>query len=168
MMLAIQEANPQSFAKNNLKSGVVLRIPADQASKYSAREALAEVQHQWQVWKQGTSADSGAVNVDAGDVVDSEVMETPQPEQGQSKSTDSSLSILGEGDAADGKTGDDANATLKELRRQVSLLKENTESKGQENIELKGRIETLESMIKKQEDIISLQNEQLALSLIHI
>ncbi len=165
MMLAIQEANPQSFAKNNinnLKSGVVLRIPADQASKYSAREALAEVQRQWQVWKQGTSADSGAVNVDAGDVVDSEVMETPQPEQGQSKSTDSSLSILGEGDAADGKTGDDANATLKELRRQVSLLKENTESKGQENIELKGRIETLESMIKKQEDIISLQNEQLA------
>ncbi|MFK7794382.1 MAG: FimV/HubP family polar landmark protein [Gammaproteobacteria bacterium] len=165
MMLAIQEANPQSFTKNNinnLKTGVVLRIPADQASKYSAREALAEVQRQWQVWKQGTSANSSAVNVDAGEMVGSEVMETPQPKQEESKSTDSSLSILGEGDVSEGKTGDDANATLKELRKQVSLLKENTESKGQENTELKGRIDTLESMIKKQEDIISLQNEQLA------
>lgn len=165
MMLAIQQANPQSFANNNinnLKSGVVLRIPADQASNYSAREALAEVQRQWQVWKQGAPADSSVVNVDAGDTASAEVMETPQPAEAQAKSTDSSLSILGEGDASDGKTGDDANAKLKELRRQVSLLKESTESKGQENAELKGRIDSLESMIKKQEDIISLQNEQLA------
>jgi pilus assembly protein FimV len=167
MMLAIQEANPQSFAKNNinnLKSGVVLRIPADEAPKYSAREALAEVQRQWQVWKQGTQqADSNAVNVDAGGMVGGEVIETPkQAKQEQSKSTESSLSILGDGEVADGKTGDDANATLKELRRQVSLLKESAESKGQENAELKGRIESLESMIKKQENIISLQNEQLA------
>ncbi len=166
MMLAIQEANPQSFAKNNinnLKSGIVLRIPAEEAPKYSAREALAEVQRQWQVWKQGTQTDSGAaVNVDAGDVVDGEVMATPEPGQEQPKSTDSSLSILGDGDVAGGKAGDDANATLTELRNQVSLLKENAASKGQENTELKGRIESLESMIKKQENIISLQNEQLA------
>ncbi len=165
MMLAIQEANPQSFSKdniNNLKSGVVLRIPADEAPKYSAREALAEVRRQWQVWKQGTQADSTPVNVDASDMADGEVMETPQPTQEKAKPTDSSLSILGDGEVAAGKTGDDANATLKELRKQVNLLKENTQSKGQENAELKGRIESLESMIKKQEDIISLQNEQLA------
>ncbi len=72
------------------------------------------------------------------------------------------MSILGEGDVVDGATGDDANATLNELRNQVGLLKENSQSKGQENSELKGRIDSLESMIKKQEDIISLQNEQLA------
>ena len=164
MMLAIQEANPQSFTRsniNNLKSGVVLRIPADDLSKYSAREALAEVRRQWQVWKQASQADS-AVNVDAGEMADAEVMETPAPSEEQTKDASSSLSILGEGEATDGKTGDDANATLKELRKQVNLLKENTQSKGQENAELKGRIESLESMIKKQEDIISLQNEQLA------
>ncbi|MFK8028055.1 MAG: FimV/HubP family polar landmark protein [Gammaproteobacteria bacterium] len=165
MMLAIQQANPQSFANNNinnLKSGVVLRIPADQASNYSAREALAEVQRQWQVWKQGAPADSSVVNVDTGETTSAEVMETSEPVKDQPATTDSSLSILGEGDASDGKAGDDANAKLTELRRQVSLLKENTESKGQENAELKGRIDSLESMIKKQEDIISLQNEQLA------
>lgn len=164
MMLAIQEANPQGFTRNNinnLKSGVVLRIPAEDLSKYSARDALAEVRRQWQVWKQVAQEDN-AVNVDAGEMADAEVMETPVPSEQQTKDSSSSLSILGEGEATDGKTGDDANATLKELRKQVNLLKENTESKGQENAELKGRIESLESMIKKQEDIISLQNEQLA------
>ncbi|MDW3095159.1 MAG: FimV/HubP family polar landmark protein [Gammaproteobacteria bacterium] len=164
MMLAIQEANPQGFTRNNinnLKSGVVLRIPAEDLSKYSARDALAEVRRQWQVWKQVTQTDS-AVNVDAGEMVEAEAMETPESSEQQTKDSSSSLSILGDGDATDGKTGDDANATLKELRRQVNLLKESTQSKGQENAELKGRIESLESMIKKQEDIISLQNEQLA------
>ena len=169
MMLAIQSANPQSFTNdniNNLKSGVVLRIPAQDLSKYSAREALAEVQRQWQVWKQGTSVvdTDSAVNVDAGGMTDSAAMEKPSATEQQSKPKDagSKLSILGEGDVVDGKSGDDATATLNELRKQVSLLKENSESKGLENSELKGRIESLESMIKKQEDIISLQNEQLA------
>ncbi len=165
MMLAIQKANPQSFTKNNinnLKSGVVLRIPTDDASKYSARETLAEVRRQSQVWKQGTQADSNPTNVDASDMVDGEVTEMLQPKQELSKLTDSSLSILGDDGVADGKTGDDVNATLKALRQQVNLFKENLQSKSQENAELEGRIESLELMIKKQENIISLQNELLA------
>ncbi len=165
MMLAIHAANPQGFVKNNinnLKSGVVLRIPADVEPRYSVREALAEVRRQRQVWKQSTPFDSSEVNVDAVDIADDETMGTPELlKQEQSKTIDSSLSILG-GDVVDGKTGGDANAKLKKLHKQVNLLTENSKSKGQENAELKGRIESLESMLKKQEDIISLQNEQLA------
>ena len=163
MMLAIQSANPQSFSGNNinnLKSGVVLRIPTDNLYQYSAKEALAEVQRQWQVWKQGAQP-SAAVNVDAGDI-DSKAMPAATASSEDAKDASSKLSILGEGEASDGKSGEDAQATLNDLRKQVSLLKENSESKGQENSELKDRIESLESMIKKQEDIISLQNEQLA------
>lgn len=167
MMLAIQSANPESFAGNNinnLKSGVILRIPSDNLANYTAKEALAEVQRQWQVWKQGaTPVPTSSVNVDASDVEASDaapVSDAEQPEADASAS--SKLSILGEGDALEGKSGDDAQAALNELRQQVNLLKENSESKGQENAELKDRIESLESMIKKQEDIISLQNEQLA------
>ena len=164
MMLAIQSANPEGFSANNinnLKSGVVLRIPTENLANYSAKEALAEVQRQWQVWKQGSQASSVAVNVDAGEMqTDDAVAVTDQKDPDSTKS--SKLSILGEGDSTDGKSGDDANATLNELRNQVSLLKESAQSKGQENSELKDRIQSLESMIKKQEDIISLQNEQLA------
>ena len=166
MMLAIQSANPGSFSSNNinnLKSGVVLRIPSDNLTSYSAKEALAEVQRQWQVWKQGDQPSDSTVNVDAGDMVASDTTPpTSEDVQEQAKDSSSKLSILGEGEVLDGKSGDDASATLSELRNQVSLLKESAESKGQENTELKDRIQSLESMIKKQEDIISLQNEQLA------
>lgn len=167
MMLAIQEANPQGFSSdniNNLKSGTVLRIPAEDLSKYSAREALAEVKRQWRAWKQGTQdGEDSAVNVDAGEMADGEMMKSPDAmEQHKPDASSSNLSILGEGDVLEGKSGDDAEATLKELRKQVSLLKESSQSKGQENAELKGRIESLESMLSKQENIIKLQNEQLA------
>ena len=117
------------------------------------------MQRQWQVWKQGTQP--SAVNVDASNLAASDA--APSTSDSKPEADESSkLSILGEGDVLDAKSGDDAAATLKELRNQVSLLKESTESKGQENSELKDRIQSLESMIKKQEDIISLQNEQLA------
>jgi len=164
MMLAIQSANPNSFSGsniNNLKSGVVLRIPSDNLYSYSAKEALAEVQRQWQVWKQGAPASSTAVNVDASEMPATTAAPATDAAE-QVKDASSKLSILGEGDVIDGKSGDDANATLNELRNQVSLLRESAESKGEENSELKDRIQSLESMIKKQEDIISLQNEQLA------
>ena len=168
MMLAIQAANPAGFGQgniNNLKSGIILRIPADAASRYSDRQALAEVQRQWQAWKQGSQPikeTDSVVNVDAGEVVENKELDTPTPKQDSAGADSSKLSILGEDELADGKSGDDAQATLKELRNQVNLLKENSESKLQENSELKDRIDSLESMIKKQEDIISLQNEQLA------
>ncbi len=166
MMLAIQSANPGSFTANNinnLKSGTVLRIPTENLSGLSAREALAEVRRQWQVWKQGAVPQATAVNVDAGDInVSDGAPQAVAPQPDTDTEASSKLSILGEGDAASGLSGDDANATLSQLRQQVSLLKETAESKDQENSELQDRIQSLESMIKKQEDIISLQNAQLA------
>lgn len=171
IMLAIQVADPQSSNQrniNNLKSGVVLRIPPQGASNYSTREALADVQRQWQAWKQGSliaeSTDSAvAVNVDSGEMVDSPANSLPTAEQQSESATSSSkLSILSDDEVADGASGGDAKATLENLRKQVNLLIKNSESKGKENFELKNRIQSLESMLKKQENIISLQNEQLA------
>ena len=78
------------------------------------------------------------------------------------KADASKLSILGDSEVSQAQSGADAQATLQDLRRQVNLLKESAESRGQENTELKDRIASLESMIKKQEDIITLQNQQLA------
>ncbi|MEM7303997.1 MAG: FimV/HubP family polar landmark protein, partial [Pseudomonadota bacterium] len=58
--------------------------------------------------------------------------------------------------------GEGAEQSLDSLQNQVNLLRENAESKGEENQELLTRIESLESMLEKQEEIIKLQNEQLA------
>ena len=175
MMLAIQAANPHAFMQgnmNNLKAGAVLRIPADGLERYSARQAVAEVQRQWQMWRQDRQAASVDVQdsaspagqpIDQTPVSDVQVSDAQAPAE---KADTSRLSILGdsEGDSEISQTqsGADAQATLQDLRKQVNLLRESAESKGQENAELKDRIGSLESMIKKQENIISLQSEQLA------
>ena len=139
MMLAIQEANPKGFGKdniNNLKSGVILRIPpAEAARKLSREQALAEVRRQWQVWQQGRqladSADS-AINVDSA-AVDSSTVEAepvspeeskPVPKDSAEKSDASKLSILGDDEVAEGMSGEDAQAAVQQLRKQIALLKE--------------------------------------------
>ena len=172
MMLAIQDANPHGFGKdniNNLKSGVILRIPpAEAARRLSRREALVEVQRQWQIWQQGrelADTDDSAINVDTSEPVVAEpATDAPQDAAPKAASeTDSSkLSILGDDEIVEGMSGEDAQANADQLRKQIALLKESAESKDAENAELSDRIQSLESMLKKQEDIISLQNEQLA------
>lgn len=173
MMLAIQEANPKGFGKdniNNLKAGVILRIPpAEAARRLSRQEAIAEVKRQWQVWQQGrqlADTDDSAINVDTSDTAvaaepatDKADVATPKADEDPSSSK---LSILGDDEVVEGMSGEDAEANAEQLRKQIALLKESTESKAQQNAELSDRIQALESMLKKQEDIISLQNEQLA------
>lgn len=173
MMLAIQEANPNGFGKdniNNLKAGVILRIPAAEAARrLSRQEAIAEVKRQWQVWQQGrqlADTDDSAISVDTGDAIveaepatDKTDVATPKADE---DSSSSKLSILGDDEVVEGMSGEDAAANAEQLRKQIALLKESTESKAQQNAELSDRIQALESMLKKQEDIISLQNEQLA------
>ena len=171
MMLAIQEANPNGFTQdniNNLKAGVILRIPpAEAARRISRQEALTEVRRQWEIWQQGRqladTADS-AVSVDSGDAVPVEEADAPEAAATDTadKPADSKLSILGDDDVVEGMSGEDAEANADQLRKQIALLKERAESQTQENAELTDRIQSLESMLKKQEDIISLQNEQLA------
>ena len=170
MMLAIQSQNPQGFAGNNintLKSGAILRIPQDATSQYSSYEALQEVKRQWQAWKQAPaslSEQTPAVNVDAGETADtpSVTTETSQESAASGTSADSKLSILGEEDTRQQEGGEVTGESVEALRNQVNLLKENVESKGEENQELLTRIESLESMLEKQEEIIKLQNDQLA------
>lgn len=59
-MIAIQRQNPDAFARDNinaLKSGRVLRIPTDsQIREIGAREAVASVAEQNQLWRSGAAA----------------------------------------------------------------------------------------------------------------
>ena len=173
MMLAIQTQNPQAFAASNinsLKSGAILRIPQDATSEYSSYEALQEAKRQWQAWKQEPVAAAElapAVNVDAGDYSEAtETASTADTVQQESTTTDtvdnSKLSILGEEDSKQLESGEGTDESLEALRNQVNLLRENAESKDEENQELQVKIESLETMLEKQEEIIKLQNEQLA------
>src|SRR5258708_24423648 len=61
-MLAIFQANPQAFVKNMnvLRSGAVLRIPANsEVSAVSPATAATEIRRQYAAWR-GTAASEGA------------------------------------------------------------------------------------------------------------
>lgn len=165
MMLAIQDVNPAAFADNNinnLNSGAILRVPDQQkASSRSQAEAQSEVRNQWKIWQKGQQiSDSPAVNVDSG--ADDQAAISDDADSGK-QSVDAKLSILGDQQVAEGLSGLDANASAAdELREQIALLKERVTSREQENKDLTDRITSLDEILKKQESIIKLQNEQLA------
>ena len=150
MMLAIQAMNPNAFNAQNineLKKGSILIIPAlEQARSIKSGQALNQVRQQVQQWKQHRAKQI---------VVPSTRLPTVLSDNKQK------LSIL----AKTPNAGSDANpqsVELADMRQQNQLLQEQVGSKVQENLELRSRVDNLELVLKKQEAIIEVQNQQLA------
>ena len=150
MMLAIQAMNPNAFNAQNineLKKGSVLVIPTlEQARSIKPGQARNQVRQQVQQWEQHRAAQT---------VVPSTRLPTVLSDNKQK------LSIL----AKTPNAGSDANpqsVELADMRQQNQLLQEQVGSKVQENLELRSRVDNLELVLKKQEAIIEVQNQQLA------
>ena len=175
MMLAIQQANPDAFARNNinlLKKGAVLRIPeANEAQSLSTAEARKEITNQNALWREyrGTVSQTTATNVDAPELVKEESATAKQAKQALNEgikkpaTNKQDLNILAAGNAkpSDDKTQVAGGEELKKLQNEITLNKELAESKGKEAAELKSRVEALESMLEKKEKILNIQNQQL-------
>jgi len=175
MMMAIQQANPDAFSRNNinlLKKGSVLRIPdVGEAQSITTAEARKEISNQNALWREyrGTVSQTAATNVDAPELVKEEsgtAKEAKQALKEDSKkpaATKQDLNILAAEDAkqTDSKTQIAGGEELKKLQNEVTLTKELAESRGKEAEELKSRVEALESMLEKKEKILNIQNEQL-------
>ena len=175
MMLAIQQANPDAFARNNvnlLKKGAVLRIPDEgEVLSLSIAEARREISNQNALWKEyrGTVSQTAATNVDAPELVKEESETAKKAEQALKEeikkptTNKQDLNILAADNAkqSSDKTQIAGGEELKKLQNEVTLNKELAESKGKEAAELKSRVEALESMLEKKEKILNIQNEQL-------
>jgi pilus assembly protein FimV len=179
MMVAIQQANPDAFARNNinlLKKGAVLRIPdvgeAQSASSAEARNLISQQNALWREYRNNTSQ-VAAKNVDAPELVEEKntvvseakqaLKETVKETVKKAETVKQDLNILA---AEDGKQADSSmqiagGEELKKLQNEVTLTKELAESKGKEAEELKSRVEALESMLEKKEKILTIQNQQL-------
>ncbi len=175
MMIAIQQANPNAFARNNvnlLKKGAVLRIPnieeAQSASSAEARKMISQQNALWREYRSNVSQ-VAAKNIDAPELVDDKSTVVSEAKQALKETTKKSeavkqdLNILA---AEDGKQSDSkmqvaGGEELKKLQNEVTLTKELAESKSKEAEELKSRVEALESMLEKKEKILNIQNQQL-------
>jgi len=175
MMLAIQQANPDAFLRNNinlLKSGVVLRIPDDASvgstSNSDAKKEIARQTNLWREYRQQVTDKIVATNVDAPDLVEESGTDTtaanePQTEQSDTtkQATEQELTILAGDEKQSEEGAQNANEAIAKLQSELSLSSELAQSKGKENDELKSRIEALESILEKKEKIINIQNDQL-------
>ena len=175
MMVAIQQANPNAFARNNinlLKKGAVLRIPdVGEAQTVSTTDARQMVSQQNALWKEyrGNVSQLAATNVDAPELVKEKSAVAEQAKQALKETTKKpdtakqDLNILAADDSkkTQGNTQVAGGEELKKLQNEITLNKELAESKAKESEELKSRVVALESMLEKKEKILNIQNQQL-------
>ena len=160
MMLALLRANPEAFIDNNinrLKKGAVLRIPGrDETTVVTAAEAAAEVRGQIESWR-GASAT-------AAQPADAPMRTSDAGSRRTSSSTPSSRLELtppgGEGTAA--QSGASSTGEGRELRAELDRSREQVNSLKQENVELKSRVQELESMQGDSRKLIELKDSELA------
>ena len=175
MMIAIQQANPNAFGRNNinlLKKGAVLRIPdAGEAQAVSTADARQKISQQNALWREyrGNVSQTAATNVDApellkekSDVAKQAIQELKETAK-KPTTAKQDLNILAadDGKQSEGNAQVAGGEEVKKLQNEITLTKELAESRGKEAEELKSRVEALESMLEKKEKILNIQNQQL-------
>jgi FimV-like protein len=150
-MLAIQRLNPRSFGGaniNRLYAGEILRLPAaEQISALSAAEALEAVR------RQNQEAAGNVVEVAPASVNLS--AEPAAPSGGQLSVVVTNTSDLERENSA-------LDARIQELEDQLALSQEEVARAVRERADFISRLEAIESQITAAQEIIRLQDEQLA------
>ncbi len=168
MMVAMLHANPDAFYQNNinnLKRGVILRMPTqEELEAVDNREANTEVSEQYALWREYRSQVAGAAipqeavpAVDEGTEAAAEEAQVAEVEEPAAE-----LQILAPESATE--TGESVTAggeDLASLQNDLALARESLESARQENQDLVSRVDQLEQMLQKQERLMNLKDEQL-------
>ncbi len=196
MMMAILRTNEDAFFQgniNNLKTGIILRMPADwEIAAISEEEAVAEVARQNSLWREYRAQLAAAVpseqieesvaTVSASEIAGKQT-DTAASERQDSGSRDSialdaknqdwtsegRLKIMAPDHSSTNAQATNAGGNIEQVEFQPDdplaqelLVQELAESRRVEIESLQSRVAELESMIAKQQRIISLQSEALA------
>ncbi len=163
MMMALLRRNPEAFIRDNIngvKRGYILRMPEQQEiDNLGQQTALVQVREQYALWReyrQGLTAKRNANKIARGGVAD------PKPDNAVKGHL--TIASAADGAASDGATSGRQNpdAELKQLRQDLSATSEELESGKLENNDLKDRIKTLQTRMKKMERLLNLKDGDLA------
>lgn len=156
-MLALQELNPDAFIDGNinrLRSGQVLRVPSrEEIESIDAADAVAEVSRQNQAFAdvQPLAAPSNA---------------TPGQDQPSGQlsvvSADDAIDATGGGGNLDDEENAELDRRIAQLENQLALRQEEADRARIEREELDSRLADLEQQIAAAEELIRLQDLQLA------
>lgn len=160
-MLAIQDLNPNAFIGGNInrmKNGQVLRLPnAEQIGRRSQAEAIQQVAQQNASWRQATgAAPAGTRQLDATQRGSAGAAPT-RSEQGDSLrlvAPETGKSTAG----SEAGVADESRA----LRDKLALTEESLDSSRRENLDLKDRLNDLQSQLDKLQRLMQLKDDQLA------
>lgn len=164
MMMALLRRNPEAFIQDNIngvKRGYILRMPEQQEiDSLGQQAALVQVREQYALWReyrQGLTAKRNANKI-ARDGASSD----PKPDSAVKGHL--TITSAAEGEASEGATSGRQNpdAELKQLRQDLSATSEELESGKLENQDLKERIQSLQTRMKKMERLLNLKDGDLA------
>ncbi len=168
MMLALLQYNPEAFFDdniNNLRSGVVLRIPSEaEVLAWDTGTATSEVGAQNALWEQvrrvAAAAEPTVVEEPAPEMAGGEVPVTSGEGDG------SRLALVADEQGAESATsvatattGDTASP---ETQQELTLAREELSSERLQNQELRDRISELESIVANVENLITLRENEIA------
>jgi len=166
MMIALQRANPDAFADNNinnLHAGVTLKVPdRDAILALSKRQARAEARQQFKEWSDKRNAAEAvarqpdtemSVQQDEA-VVETEAQLKLTPPEGEMVAGSASGSEAGDSDS--GASGDG------NIRQQLVLASEEVEAGRAESEELQSRVQELEGQVQNMQRLLELKSEELA------
>nr|VFK33241.1 MAG: FimV N-terminal domain-containing protein [Candidatus Kentron sp. MB]VFK76110.1 MAG: FimV N-terminal domain-containing protein [Candidatus Kentron sp. MB] len=161
MMLALRQHNPEAFSQNNintLKAGAILRIPNPNKTKtVSQDKALAEVQRQHAAWEKLRQkiATKPAATPKGSPVPSAETkVDATEPRQS------GRVEILSAGTAEEG-VGQVGKNDIRELRAEISLVKEEIDAKSRENKELRSRLAEAEDLIQEFVHLMEIQSDEI-------
>ncbi|VFM95725.1 MAG: FimV N-terminal domain-containing protein [Candidatus Kentron sp. G] len=161
VMMAIQRYNPSAFSQNNinsLKAGAILRIPRLERIKALSRtRALAEVEQQHTAWEEIRQ------KLAKSPVIAPEGSPAPDIESGAGTADprrSGRVEILSAGTAVEG-IGHAGKKGLKELRAEISLVKEELDAKSRENKDLKERLMEAENLIQEFAHLMEIQSDEI-------
>ncbi len=162
MMLALQQANPDAFFRDNinaLKSGAVLRVPSSaEAQAMTLAAAAAEVRRQNSDWRASTPG-KPAVLADAATRASSS-----SAPGATASSTEDRLALVpakAGGDTNDHGAGQGDKSTAS-LREELLRTQESMASLRQQSNDLKTRLKDLTDINSKNEHLLSLKDSEIA------
>ena len=166
MMMALLRRNPEAFIKDNIngvKRGYILRMPNQQETQsLDNQTALLQVKEQYALWREYREA---RIAKRTGNKIDragsSEGTTKSDQDAGQGRLT---IASAAEKEGSIGMTSGSQNpeAELKQLRKDLAATTEELESGKLENNELKDRIASLQTRMKKMERLLNLKDGDLA------
>ncbi|TAL99687.1 MAG: fimbrial protein FimV, partial [Rhodanobacter sp.] len=163
MMLALQQANPDAFFKDNinaLKSGAVLRVPTSaEAQATTLAAAAAEVRRQNSDWRAGVPG-KPAIVADAGTRATSPGSPSATPAGNGDRLALVPPKVDGGGTTSQGAGKDEKSSVA--LREDLLRAKENVASLQQQSGDLKTQLQDLADINSKNEHLLSLKDSEIA------